>query len=60
MYLMITPIKHGVLRQASTNERTEAQRQAELKAIKEYQALDKLVLQKVHITALYISKEPTD
>ncbi|KAM5440529.1 Rab geranylgeranyltransferase [Microsporum canis] len=43
---MITPIKHGVLRQASTNERTEAQRQAELKAIKEYQALDKLVLQK--------------
>ncbi|KAK2871973.1 hypothetical protein FQN49_002670 [Arthroderma sp. PD_2] len=37
---------HGVLRQASTSERTEAQRQAELKAINDYQALDKLVLQK--------------
>ncbi|EFR03896.1 geranylgeranyl transferase type II alpha subunit [Nannizzia gypsea CBS 118893] len=37
---------HGVLRQSSANKRTEAQRQAELKAIDEYHTLDKLVLEK--------------
>lgn len=52
MYTIITFIKHGVLRQSSTNQRTEAQRQAELKAIDEYQTLDKLVLEKVLIAKL--------
>ncbi|KMQ47086.1 hypothetical protein HL42_2270 [Trichophyton rubrum] len=37
---------HGVLRQSAANQRTEAQRLAELTAITEYQALDTLVLQK--------------